>query len=737
MTTMKKIKVAPGIYWVELPEAELYIQCGCPADSVKHLRKKGFIATEDKGQGVTCETGPNVILLSDVPTQKGQLANLAEFPVLQMLYRQGMILPGHPNNSGIKPLIIGLEAEVQAQSEYIYLGNYGLTSLDAIIKTGMPEKRAQDLLRLKHKFAFDNIQSTTELVDTLTVGSDPVEIRNGVLIRRKELNVYEISYQGQTLEIDLNLEPQEVYEASYSLDYHKLKRSYFSVVHNGEGDGWDYDRPCMGSIITFQDSIYLIDTGPHILYSLQALGIGVNEITGIFHTHAHDDHFNGLTALMRGDHRIKYYSTRLVRASVMKKLKALTSVDEQLFEEYFEVHDLEDEVWNNVEGMEVKPFCSPHPVETCVFFFRVLWGEGYKTYAHLADIASLQLLQDMVKEDPLQSGLSRACYEQVEKAYLVPVSLKKIDSGGGMIHGEAEDFRNDESEKILLSHSSYPPTDRQKEIGDTTSFGAVDILIPARRDYTELYFYKYFQAYFPGVAPHEMEMLLNCPVASFNPGTIIIRKGEVNENIYFILAGLLEYLDPERSVNNKLTAGSMAGELSGLLGEEARGTYRAISYVKGLQVDCNLYHEFLKRNGIFDVFIKNIEERYYLQNTWLFGEQVSCPLKSKIAQAMKPEMLEPGEPVSVKDKTGLFLLTEGELEIYSADLIIEYLKPGWFFGEEKLVSQNADLFEAYAAIPSRGYCIPSSIIDNIPIVQWKLREVFKTRMLKSIDAHAW
>ena len=41
----------------------------------------------------------------------------AEFPVLQMLYKQGMLVPGHPNNTGAKPLLIGARAQVDAQHE--------------------------------------------------------------------------------------------------------------------------------------------------------------------------------------------------------------------------------------------------------------------------------------------------------------------------------------------------------------------------------------------------------------------------------------------------------------------------------------------------------------------------------------------------------------------------------------------------------------------------------------------
>ena len=65
---MQTVAVTKGVHWVSIPEAGLSILCGCPADSVKLLMKMGLIVGTRKN-GVTFETGPNAILLSDVPTQ--------------------------------------------------------------------------------------------------------------------------------------------------------------------------------------------------------------------------------------------------------------------------------------------------------------------------------------------------------------------------------------------------------------------------------------------------------------------------------------------------------------------------------------------------------------------------------------------------------------------------------------------------------------------------------------------
>ena len=121
---------------------------------------------------------------------------------------------------------------------------------------------------------------------------------------------------GERVEIDLNLRAHEIYESPYTLGYHQFRREYFSIVHSGEGDGWDMHRPAMGSVLVYQGRLFLIDASPNLLYALTALGIGVNEIDGIFHTHSHDDHFAGLTTLLQTDHRIKYFATPFVRAAV-------------------------------------------------------------------------------------------------------------------------------------------------------------------------------------------------------------------------------------------------------------------------------------------------------------------------------------------------------------------------------------------------------------------------------------
>ncbi len=724
---MDKIKITNGVFWVEIPEENLYILCGCPADVVKHLMIRGFIVPKMKN-GISYETGPNAILLSDVSIQNGQFSNLAEFPILQMLYRQGMILPGHPNNTGEKPILIGHPIQVTAQSEYLLRGNYGLTSLDEILETGISRDIAEAMFKLKLKFAFDKIKKTEELIDFRAVESSPVEIKNDVTVKRKGLNIYEFKYKDISLTVDLSLGKGEEYKPPVNLDYHHINREYFSVIHIGEGDGWDVTKPCMSSIINFQGKFYLIDTGPNILQSLIALGISVNEIEGIFHTHAHDDHFAGLTSLVRSDHKINYYATPLVRASISKKLSALMSISKQRFENTFIIHDLQFDEWNNINGLEVMPIFSPHPVENSIMFFRAFWEGGYKTYAHFADIPSLKVLDSVLLKESESNPAAKMLYERFKTSLLLPVNEKKIDIGGGMIHGEAADFSKDQSLKIILSHTSRELTPQEKEIGSNATFGQEDILIKSNKDYYMQSAYVFLREYFPKAPVFDLDMLLNCSVITCGVGEIIIKKGDENRHIYLILGGVAEYIDSEKKVSYKLSPGSFLGEISALFREPSRRTYRAVSYIKVLKIPIEIYNEFISRNVNQEELKRIYEIISFLQSTELFGEMVSSLIQYWIAKKIVIESVQPGDSLIQADNPRIILLKSGEAQIYAENKYIDFLLPGDFFGEEEFLIGSSNIFTAVAKTSAEIMAIPIEALKNIPIIEWKMLETFEKHL---------
>ncbi|MDD5300339.1 MAG: bacteriohemerythrin [Gallionella sp.] len=726
-----KIDVTRGIQWVEVPEANLRVLCGCPADAVKHLIKRGLILPHEV-KGVTCETGPNAILLSDVLIQNGEFANLAEFPVLQMLYRQGLILPGHPNNTGHKPVLIGSADQVESQMRYIYRGNYGLVSREEIIQTGITDEQAADMMRLKLKFAFGRIHPTSDFIDARVVGDGTVEIADGVSLRRLRPNVFEFSYRGETATVDLNLPAGTTYECAYPLGFRRFEPEYFAVIHSGEGDGWDVNRPCMSSIITYQGNLYLIDAGPHLVNTMAALGIGIDQVDGIFHTHAHDDHFAGLTALMRAGRRIRYFATPLVRASVEKKLAALLGAEEERFTDFFDVHDLVFDIWNDVDGLEVMPVLSPHPVETNIFAFRTLWGDGYRTYAHFADIVSLNVLKGMVTARHDAPGLDQQAFERVRAAYLVPFDLKKIDIGGGLIHGDANDFREDASTRILLAHRATDLTPEEKEIGSSAAFGTVDVLIEGQSESLRRHAFTYLQANLPGVSLHDLRMLVNHPITEINPGAIFLKEGETPQEMLLLLSGRVEKIRTRDNLFGSLSAGSLIGDEATLDNRPSRHTYRASSFVRVLRLPVGLYTEVIRRNGLLDRVRRVAGMRTFLNATSLFSEGLPVAVFGRIIDGATERRFQPGEIIGGKDIQVVNIIRSGLVERAIGSKVLEVLKQRDFFGEEGAVLKVPSLFHLRVLEETVVVQIPGELLEDVPILRWKIFENHQQRAVRVV-----
>ena len=547
------------------------------------------------------------------------------------------------------------------------------------------------------------------------------------------LNLFEFQYQGEYVTVDLNLMPHEIYESPYPLGFQNINREYFAIIHSGEGNGWDINRPCMSSIIVFQGCIYLVDAGPNILHSLNALGVGVNEIEGIFQTHAHDDHFAGLTALMRSDHKIKYLATPLIRATIINKLAALASITEENFRKYFEVCDLKLEDWNLINNLEVKPIFSPHPTETTVYMFRTLNQSGYKTYAHFADISNFRVLRKMITANDSEPGISQEYFDDIKMKYLTEVDLKKLDVGGGYVHGSASDFKDDPSRKIILAHTSSQLNEQQKEIGSGAPFGTVDVLIPAHQNYGWQYAENFLKTYFPSIPDHQINLLMNNPLVTINPESILIKRGEVNKYVYLILTGAVEIIRPETGVHSMISAGGFVGDNIGVFQVAAKETYRAINFVRALQMPCSLYLDFIKRNGLLADLEHLRERREFLQNTWLLGEDISYPIQNKIAQAMNPECYRADELLPIENYSGIGIIKQGRLQIFINDDVFETLNVRDFFGVSNVLFKTPAIFKVRAIKNTEVYNIQEKVLSEIPIVHWKLFETYERRIRKILN----
>ncbi|MCK5437573.1 MAG: cyclic nucleotide-binding domain-containing protein, partial [Desulfobulbaceae bacterium] len=321
-------------------------------------------------------------------------------------------------------------------------------------------------------------------------------------------------------------------------------------------------------------------------------------------------------------------------------------------------------------------------------------------------------------------------YKRVREEYLTPVTLKKIDIGGGLIHGRAEDFRSDRTERIILAHTAVPLTDQQKEIGSSAPFGIVDVLIPDYSDLTRRIASVFLEAYFPSAPSHYLKILLNNQVVNFKSGSIILKEGTINKEIYLLLTGTVEMLQSKYGIYNILSSGEVIGEHSGLNNCPSITTYRAVSYAYAMRIPNTMYLNFVKQNKLYTKIERLHENKKFLQRTWLFGESIASATQNGIAEKMKLHHFDHSdETLADLNSSSIYIVKSGSLKRVDFGDNEPAVNTGDFFGAEPKGYLPGSAFSFRTLEPSTVYEIPCDVFKGIPIILWKLLETYGKRMM--------
>jgi hemerythrin len=727
MADIVKRHITDGVYWIEVEKADLYLCCGCPADVMKHLKKAGVVKTVH-GDGFTYETGPNAILLSDTPIQHGQLANLSEFVILHMLYLQGFVVPGNPNYQKYKPLLVGYEKQLKMQIDYVDIGNHGLDSVQQIVEAGVGEVAAAKIFATKLHYANGGIRSMRSMLETRPLEGASVEIKNDVYIERTGLNEFEITYKGEKCDVDLNLEPHQKYAAPYHLPFRRLQPSRFAVSHIGEGNGWDVNRPCMASIIHYEGKTYLIDAGPNILSNLTRAGVGISEIEGIFLTHMHDDHFAGITDMLNVEKKLKLFTTSLIRKTVEKKLQALFHSEFDLLNIAFDGITLQFDTWNNIDGLEVKPSYSPHTVETSIFRFRARHNGDVKSYLHLADTINFKEFDIIIDNNPeLFTDDDR---QYLKENYLEKVDLKKLDVGGGAIHGHLSDYADDKSTKLVMAHTNQPlevddPRFVNADFGDTDQ-----LMTDAGFDYLHTRSIEYLGRYFETLPKTKQTQLADGKMVHFEPDSLIGSPGN-GKNIFLILTGLVKFTN-DLGMEQLVDAGNFIGNSRKYFLRDYMHQYRSLGHVDCLQFKESYIEQVFTQYNLWNNFKMRVNLANALRDCFLVQYSLSSATFYEIAG--EAELLEIPDMQTLGGKLDdfLFILMEGAITVVYDGRYRGQLTRLQHFGGLGLLKKYRKKQHFVLDEPIRAVAIPIDKIMQVPVLLWKLIELEERRYQLSV-----
>jgi hemerythrin len=311
--------------------------------------------------------------------------------------------------------------------------------------------------------------------------------------------------------------------------------------------------------------------------------------------------------------------------------------------------------------------------------------------------------------------------------------VKKIDAGGGLIHGEPRDFADDRSEKIILAHRAGAFSQEHLKVGSSAIFGAVDVLIPSGQDYLKQHAYGHLARAFPEATPGELNGLLRSPIVDFNAGSIILRPGAGTKYMYLLLSGSVEQVMPGHEAPLALASGSLLGAQA-LAQDALHDTWRAVSPVRAMRFGLAGMRVFLDHGGRFERWRARWNEIEYLRASRLFGERIGVAGLERVARSLTIERLAAGAELKPAEGTLIFV-RDGELEVRYSGRYAESVGPGGFIGEESALGRAAS-WHARAIRETTLARIPASELRTLPVVMWKLLESLDRRRCAAAFAPA-
>lgn len=232
----------------------------------------------------------------------------------------------------------------------------------------------------------------------------------------------------------------------------------------------------------------------------------------------------------------------------------------------------------------------------------------------------------------------------------------------------------------------------------------------------------YLQAHLPGVPLHDMRMLLNHPMVEINPGSILLKEGESPTEVLLLVSGLVEKLRTRDKLFASLSVGSLIGGNALLDNRASQHTYRAGSFVHLVRLPKGLFTDVVRRNGLLERVRRAADLSAFLNMTNLFGDGFQVAVLARIIDAATEKTFKPGEAVGSEDLSVFNIIRSGQVERLVGRKRVDILKESDFFGEEVAVFKGECLYRVHAIEETTVVQIPGDVLQNVPILRWKLFE---------------
>ncbi|MCC6806287.1 MAG: cyclic nucleotide-binding domain-containing protein [Deltaproteobacteria bacterium] len=605
-------------------------------------------------------------IIPDVRTAHGIVQWALEFPLYHALFVRGTF------GRGEKMPVIVERSQWKDVVEYLRLTLLGLSRDEmrgAGVKAEIAEMLAKesDYLALKKKDG--SVAPIEEFLEPVFYDTEGVAKLGELSVKRHGDNVYSFFTASDRID-ELRLEVPAGQTPTYSLApaTRPVTPEPFELIMLGASNGFDAKNPCSNQVVQANGRFVLIDAGPYVRQTLNHAGIGLNQLSGLVITHAHEDHAVGLSALLETRQKLRLFISR-ENAEIMRKKLAILNADvnkpERLLDDAFEITYVEPGKDYDFCGLRLRYHYTFHSIPCTGVELSVTSGGATKKALIVGDSDSRAHIEAAFEK----GAISGERYADLLMLYEWRGDLIVADAGEGAIHGAPIDFVNNESNVV------YVHTGALKEAALYT-LGRAGYRYTIASDHLRLTALerglglRALTQAFKSVSLDALNVLLDAATAeNVNAGHVIMRQGELGRDVIVALTGELSVLLAQADGSAKpvaaITAGEICGERAAVSGAPRSATVVASTAARLMRIPAAVFERFSESEALASVLPEIWERRGALDRVRLL-DGASVTAKQLLAEHAVKKTIEAGATL-IREKSQsstVFVLVAGRVQVY-------------------------------------------------------------------------
>lgn len=567
---------------------------------------------------------------------------------------------------------------------------------------------------------------------------------DSIRVRRLGENRYEFSEGGNKTVLSAE-EEGDVFPPLADLSNGVEKPEKFRLKVLGCYSGFDPEGPTTGMLLWVNANAFLIDVPAGIEHYLRQVGISRKQLTAVIQTHIHDDHSH-LSELILSERVPLIITTREIFECAVRKAAHVLGESPEVLKAMVRFQEVIPGKNYEMFGARWEFFYTVHPIPTVGFRVAVK-DESGKAHVllHSSDMDNFKDMDRLVEKGALPAEYR----DRMKKLVRGDEDLVTLDGGGGLIHGEPEDWAPFQ-ERYPKTHFLFYHVNPAKV--DTTRFqtakpGWEKTLLSAGSFSPVVYSgvisaLKLFQVKDPSWIN---VILTQGNVVEMDRNAEIVKKGQEGDAFYFVLAGNVEVydtLEKRPTLLARLEAGDFFGEMSLINQAKRNATVVAATGAVLFRLPGDLFLEFVEKNDLKECFIQIWKRRPLISSVALFRD-LTPRAKHEISLLAHPDRFKKGELIfrqgSKSDE--FYILSSGKVEIFRVGdsgrkQVLAQLRAGDFFGENVALgytdrrNASAKALSDVQALVLKGPQL-RDLARKMPILRHQLHVVMKQRGVRS------